>query len=46
MSVIQLGCIQVALLVAATISSSAIAEIPPNAAESPTGDGRPIELRA
>jgi hypothetical protein len=40
MSVIQLGCIQAALLVAATISSSAIADIPPNAAESPTGEGR------
>jgi hypothetical protein len=42
MSVIQLGCLQAALLVAATISSSAIAEIPPNAAESPTGEGRAL----
>jgi hypothetical protein len=40
MSVIQLGCIQAALLIAASISSSAIAEIPPNAAEWPTGEGR------
>jgi hypothetical protein len=42
MSVIQLGCLQAALLAAATISSSAIAEIPPNAAESPTGEGRAL----
>ena len=42
MSVIQLGCLQAALLVAAAISSSAIAEIPPNAAESPTGEGRAL----
>jgi hypothetical protein len=40
MSVIQLGCLQVVLLIAASISSSAIAEIPPNAAEWPTGEGR------
>jgi hypothetical protein len=47
MSVIQLGCLQAALLVAATISSSAIAEIPPNAAEWPTGEAgalRPLGI--
>jgi hypothetical protein len=42
MSVIQLGYLQAVLLVAATISSSAIAEIPPNAAEWPTGEGRAL----
>jgi hypothetical protein len=40
MRVVRLGCLEAALLVAATVSSSAVAEIPPNAAKWPTGEGR------
>jgi hypothetical protein len=36
---IQFGCLRAALLVAAIISSSAVAEISPNAAEWSTGEG-------
>jgi hypothetical protein len=39
MSAIQLGCLQAALFVAAIVSSSAVVEISPNAAEWPTGEG-------
>jgi hypothetical protein len=39
MSAIQSGCLQAALLAAAIVSSPAVAEISPNAAEWPTGEG-------
>jgi hypothetical protein len=39
MSAVQSGCLHAALLVAAIVSSSAVAEISPNAAEWPTGEG-------
>jgi hypothetical protein len=39
MNAIQFGCFRAALLVVAIISSSAVAEISPNAAEWPTGEG-------